>query len=204
MYVTIPPHDLVIRRSSLRGFVYEMGIEQSKGDSPLRIVVIGNRNDECLAELALLPRRAKILATGANIEELQIEGRRAFTEGNVICCMNATAATLGPIIKEMPHLVWIHTISAGLEHLLCTEIIDNEGLILTNAKGVYSNSLAEYVMFACGYFAKDVPRLLAQKNQKKWDKFYVRLGYYLFNTHTYTHTHTHLPTYLTTYLHTGS
>jgi hypothetical protein len=34
-------------------------------------------------------------------------------------------------------------------------------------QGVYSHSLAEFTLFACNYFAKDLPRLLAAKADKK-------------------------------------
>jgi phosphoglycerate dehydrogenase-like enzyme len=42
---------------------------------------------------------------------------------------------------------------------------------MTNAKGQFSSSLAEYVMMACSYFAKDIPRLLRQKREKVWHDF---------------------------------
>lgn len=41
-------------------------------------------------------------------------------------------------------LKWLHSCSAGLEHLLFPELV-NSSVTLTNAKGVYSHSLAEYV-----------------------------------------------------------
>ncbi len=74
----------------------------------------------------------------------------------------------------MPFLVWIHSITAGVDHLLCPEIMNNPDIVLTNAKGVFSSSLAEYVMASCAYFAKDMPRLLRQQREKKWEKFCVK------------------------------
>ena len=44
-------------------------------------------------------------------------------------------------------------------------------MILTNAKGVYSSSLAEYVIGACLYFAKNIPRLENNRTNKNWDRF---------------------------------
>lgn len=38
----------------------------------------------------------------------------------------------------MPLLRWVHSSSAGVEHLLCPEIVDNPNITLTNAKGVFS------------------------------------------------------------------
>ena len=44
----------------------------------------------------------------------------------------------------------------------------------TNARGVFSSSLAEYCMLAIGYFAKDVMRLNRQKGASLWTKYSVR------------------------------
>eukprot|EP01041_Mallomonas_annulata_P016582 gene16582-34541_t len=44
---------------------------------------------------------------------------------------------------------------------------------MTNAKGIFSSSLAEYVMGVCTYFSKDFPRLMRQKNEHKWEKYCV-------------------------------
>jgi phosphoglycerate dehydrogenase-like enzyme len=74
----------------------------------------------------------------------------------------------------MPFLCWIHSITAGVEHLLCPEIIDNPDITLTNARTVFSHSLAEYVILSCLYFAKDLPRMMKSQVEHKWDKFKVR------------------------------
>lgn len=45
---------------------------------------------------------------------------------------------LAEIVNEMPFLVWIHSITAGVDHILCPEIVDNNDILLTNAKGTVS------------------------------------------------------------------
>ncbi len=62
---------------------------------------------------------------------------------------------------------------AGVDHLLCPEIVDNDEIVLTNAKGIYSGYLAEYVIAAIMHFAKGIPRLMAQQRESNWDKFKV-------------------------------
>ena len=94
-------------------------------------------------------------------------------KGNVILVASGNAKSLAPIVKEMPFLCWIHSTFAGVDHIVCPEIVDNDDIILTNARGVFSSSLAEYVIQACMYFAKDIPRLIRQQQQKNWDKFMV-------------------------------
>jgi phosphoglycerate dehydrogenase-like enzyme len=117
----------------------------------------------------------------------------------VLLNITGSKQVLAEIINEMPFLVWIHSITAGVDHILCPEIVDNNDILLTNAKGavscamlarpppsyqdergiivtvgVFSSSLAEYVMTACSYFAKGIPRLLHQQKECVWEKFCVR------------------------------
>jgi hypothetical protein len=53
---------------------------------------------------------------------------------------------LSTVLQEfwprLTNLKWLHSCSAGLEHLLFPELV-NSSVTLTNAKGVYSHSLAE-------------------------------------------------------------
>ena len=67
----------------------------------------------------------------------------------------------------------IHVRSAGIDFLESDELplLHKKGIVMTNAKGQFSSSLAEYVMMACSYFAKDIPRLLSQKKAKVWNDF---------------------------------
>jgi phosphoglycerate dehydrogenase-like enzyme len=157
----------------------EQGVSTLNAEFPFpmmtncRIVIVGPRNgDDSLLELAQLPRDARILATGKTLEELRTDGN-LFAEGNVILNISGDAKTLAEIIDEMPFLVWIHSITAGIDHILCPQIVDNDEIILTNARGVFSSSLAEYVIGAIMHFAKCIPRLIQQQRESKWEKFCV-------------------------------
>lgn len=76
-------------------------------------------------------------------------------------------------MKHMPYLSWVHSIWAGLDTILCPELVDDESIVLTNAKGLFSGSLAEYALGACAYFAKDFARLERNKSTRTWDRFSV-------------------------------
>lgn len=56
--------------------------------------------------------------------------------------------------------------------MLFPELVESP-VVLTNAKGVFSSSLAEYVIGACLWFAKDFPRMRASQQAKKWDHYQV-------------------------------
>lgn len=138
-----------------------------------RIVVVGPKSgDLSLTELRHLPKEARILGTGNNLEELRKEGD-LFTEANILFNVTGNSTTLAEIVNELPFLQWVHSVTAGVEHFMCPEIRDNEGIVVTNAKGVFSSSLGEYVMAACGHFSKSIPRLMKQKDEKKWEQFAV-------------------------------
>lgn len=74
------------------------------------------------------------------------------------------------LLGRMPKLRWIHSLSAGVEDLLTSEIRAS-GIPMTNARGVYSRSLAEWSVLAMLYFAKDVRRLVEQRKAGEWAQF---------------------------------
>jgi phosphoglycerate dehydrogenase-like enzyme len=45
---------------------------------------------------------------------------------------------------------------------------------MTNAKGQFSSSLAEYALAACAYFAKDFARLVRQQQAKQWINYDIQ------------------------------
>jgi hypothetical protein len=118
--------------------------------SECRIVVIGPKNgDDCLTELRHLPKDAVILGTGTTVSELQRDCP-LFTEvfshnkkleflkhlqANVLLNVSGTKDTLGPIIDEMPFLDWIHSTTAGIDHMVCPSLASHPDLVFTNAKG---------------------------------------------------------------------
>ncbi len=71
---------------------------------------------------------------------------------------------------------WVHTLSAGVEHLLTPEFAASP-VPLTNSRGVYKRSLAEFALLGILYFAKDVPRMLANQRAGRWEPFEVTEAY---------------------------
>ena len=41
-------------------------------------------------------------------------------------------------------------------------------------QGAFSSSLAEYAIAGCCYFAKQLPRLMQAKSERKWEQFTVQ------------------------------
>ncbi|MGW1135479.1 D-2-hydroxyacid dehydrogenase [Streptomyces griseoluteus] len=68
---------------------------------------------------------------------------------------------------EGPRPAWVHTASAGVDHLLCPELVASE-TVVTNARGVFDQPMAEYVAALVLAAAKDLPRTLKLQRDRVW------------------------------------
>ncbi|MGW8718273.1 D-2-hydroxyacid dehydrogenase [Streptomyces althioticus] len=68
---------------------------------------------------------------------------------------------------EGPRPRWVHTASAGVDHLLCPELAASD-TVVTNARGVFDGPIAEYVAGLVLAFAKDLPRTLRLQRERTW------------------------------------
>ena len=80
-----------------------------------------------------------------------------------------------PFREVWPHarnVKWVHSLSAGVEKFLIPEFIDSP-VPLTNARGVFKRSLADFVVFGILYFYKCARRMVESQRAHKWDSFSV-------------------------------
>jgi len=106
------------------------------------------------------------LSTLEEVENIDTDANVLFV--SEIC----TPSIMSKALQKCKKVDWIHSRWAGINHLLCPELIEND-IPLTNAKGAYSESLGEFCVFGCMYFEKLAPRMLQQKKDKHWEKFIV-------------------------------
>ncbi len=67
-----------------------------------------------------------------------------------------------------PQARWVHFRSAGVDGSVYPELADRP-LVVTNARGVFSAALAEFVMAAVFHFAKDLRRLMRNQDRRLWE-----------------------------------
>jgi phosphoglycerate dehydrogenase-like enzyme len=77
------------------------------------------------------------------------------------------------LLARVPNLRWIHTISAGVDHLLFPELRESEA-ILTNASGVFNVPIAETVMAYILAVVKRLPEFWAHQRERRWEKLPLR------------------------------
>jgi phosphoglycerate dehydrogenase-like enzyme len=77
---------------------------------------------------------------------------------------------LEPVLALAPKLGWIHSRSAGLDAVTSPALAASSA-VMTNGRGVFSRSLAEWAIGALLYFVKDFPRLERNRKRGVWEVF---------------------------------
>lgn len=71
------------------------------------------------------------------------------------------------LVARMPALRWVHSASAGVERVL-TPAVRERGLVVTNARGVFSRPIAEYVLLMILAVSRKLPELLELQRERTW------------------------------------
>ncbi|MFK0116987.1 D-2-hydroxyacid dehydrogenase [Streptomyces sp. NPDC090994] len=66
-----------------------------------------------------------------------------------------------------PRPRWVHTASAGVDHLMCPALAASD-TVVTNARGIFDEPIAEYVAALVLAMAKDLPRTLELQRERVW------------------------------------
>jgi phosphoglycerate dehydrogenase-like enzyme len=104
----------------------------------------------------------------------QAELERLLPETEILLYSGLTGTTVNfPGVWKLAHQAkWVHSLSAGVEKVLYPEFIASP-VPLTNARGVFKRSLAEFAILGMLYFAKRVRRLVENQRARQWDNFSV-------------------------------
>ncbi len=91
---------------------------------------------------------------------------------DVIFCGLGQGRLLAEMLPLAPRAQWVHSFSAGLDQILFPALIESP-VVLTNSRGVFRRSLAEFVLAAALYFAKGFRRMVHSQEAGLWDPFDV-------------------------------
>ncbi len=126
------------------------------------VLVLSKPEAGFLRLLANLPEETNIIV--GNRAEMFAE--RAPEADVLLNCMQPLAA-FREVFMMAPKLQWVHSMSAGVENTLFPELIASP-VPLTNARGVFSRSLAEFVILGALYFDKKVGDMRRQQVASRW------------------------------------
>jgi phosphoglycerate dehydrogenase-like enzyme len=133
--------------------------------APTTVVVLGKPDRPHLKLLERLPR--EVTLRFASDEALLAE---LGPGAEVVFCDIGRGAQLERVWDRLERLRWVHSISAGVDHLLFPALVASD-VTLTNGRGAFKRALAEFVIAAALHFAKDVPRLQRQQRAHAWELY---------------------------------
>lgn len=108
-------------------------------------------------------------APGARLVTIGFDGRPdgPLDDVEVMLRGRLPAETFDRILGRAPSLRWVHSATAGVERVL-TPASRTRGLTITNARGVFSRPIAEYVMLMMLAVARRLPQLLELQAERTW------------------------------------
>ena len=131
---------------------------------PVVLWVLAHPGDPSLDALDPAPEGVRVVA-GA--EPTDFDG--APHPDVVFDCFSGPARVAG-VVARVPDLEWFHSRSAGLEGVLVPDLRASPAVV-TNGRGAFSHSLAEFVLAALLFFVKDFRRLVRRQREGAWDPF---------------------------------
>jgi phosphoglycerate dehydrogenase-like enzyme len=110
---------------------------------------------------------------GVKVVQISREGlvhddaEAAMASARVLLRGGVPASVLDHVIGRAPRLEWIHSFSAGVDRV-ATPVVRSRGLVVTNARGVFSRPIAEYVVMMCLAIVRHLPQLLELQRERTW------------------------------------
>jgi phosphoglycerate dehydrogenase-like enzyme len=113
--------------------------------------------------------RIRAAAPGARLVSVSLEGLAdgPLDDVEVMLRGPVPATTFDRLLARCPELRWVHSATAGVERVL-TPAAARRGLLITNARGVFSRPIAEYVLMMMLAVVRRLPQLLELQRERTW------------------------------------
>ena len=90
-----------------------------------------------------------------------------FEEAEILLLGAVPAGVLDHLVSRAPKLRWVHSASAGVDRI-STAAVRERRLVVTNARGVFSRPIAEYVVMMALAISRRLPQLLELQRERTW------------------------------------
>ena len=113
--------------------------------------------------------RIRAAAPGARLVTVSVEGLADGPMDDVEVMLRGwiTSDAFDRLLARAPHLAWVHSATSGVERALTPAALER-GLVVTNARGVFSRPIAEYVLMMILGVSRRLPQLLELQRERTW------------------------------------
>ena len=74
-----------------------------------------------------------------------------------------------PLVVEGPKVRWLHTASAGVDHVLTPAVKAKPGLVVTDSGPAFEIAISEFVLAWMLLVARRLPELMASQREHRWE-----------------------------------
>ena len=127
------------------------------------LAVFGARSEEDLPGLSTVRDDVRIDFATSETELARIIG-----DADILLGWDFRAGALERVWPQARRLRWIHWAGAGVDAVLFPALRDSE-VVLTNARGIFDQAMAEYVLGLVLCLAKGFSRTVRAQRQRRWD-----------------------------------
>jgi phosphoglycerate dehydrogenase-like enzyme len=113
--------------------------------------------------------RIRAAAPGARVVMVSVEGLADGPLDDVEVMLRGwlSSDAFDRLLARSPRLAWVHSATSGVERAL-TPASRERGLVVTNARGVFSRPIAEYVLMMILAVSRRLPQLLELQRERTW------------------------------------
>ena len=123
----------------------------------------------------LTPEMLQRIAAAGSVQVIPVsrdglvhaEGDAAVGAARVLLRGGGPASVLDHLVGRAPQLTWIHSVAAGIDRV-ATPLVRSRAITVTNARGVFSRPIAEYVVMMLLAIARRLPQLLELQRERTW------------------------------------
>ena len=119
--------------------------------------------------------RIRAAAPDARLVNVSLEGLSDSSLDDVEVLLRGPilGATFDRLLGRCPNLRWVHSATAGVERVLTADAAER-ALIITNARGVFSEPIAEYTMMMILSVVRRLPELMELQRERTWQPLPAR------------------------------
>jgi phosphoglycerate dehydrogenase-like enzyme len=110
--------------------------------------------------LHLIPGDVEVVAVDSTPTDEELAG------ASVLYIWDHRFAELAPLLRRTDELRWVHAASVGVNRLICPEL---GSVTLTNSRGVFDTSIAEWVLAAVLAHVKGLGATWARQREGTWE-----------------------------------
>jgi phosphoglycerate dehydrogenase-like enzyme len=113
--------------------------------------------------------RIRAVAPAARIVNLSVDGLADGPVEDVEVLLRGWlhAEAFDRLLARAPRLSWVHSATSGVERALTPAAL-HRGVVVTNARGVFTRPIAEHVLLVILAISRNLPQLLELQRERTW------------------------------------